>query len=131
MEKIFFWLASVVDKAGQLLNFNSTAGSIALGLGIVIVAVIMISFIWKTVKKTVGTAIALILVIAILSGCGILTLGQVRNVLETSGVILDEGWSSATEEQGSAFIYWIQKLMDNDSSDVGGFDFSHEGGFLD
>ena len=52
MNDILLKFAEIVDKAGSLLNLNSTSGSIAIGVGMVIVIVILISAIWK--EKTVS-----------------------------------------------------------------------------
>lgn len=131
MNDILLKFAEIVDKAGSLLNLNSTSGSIAIGVGMVIVIAILISAIWKFAKKVVGTGIAVVLTVALLIGGGVLTLGQVRNFMEASGIVVKEGWATATEDGGSAFIYWIQDLMDDGDSDVGGFDFTPNEGFFD
>ena len=70
--------------------------------------------IWKFAKKVVGTGVAVILSVALLIGGGVLTLGQVRNFMEASGIVVKEGWATATEDGGSAFIYWIQDLIDDE-----------------
>ena len=130
MNDILLKFAGLVDKAGSLLNLNSTSGSIAIGVGMVIIVAILISVIWKTAKKVVGTGVAIVLSVALLVGGGVLTLGQVRNFIEASGIVVQDGWASATEEGGSSFIYWIQDLIDNEDSDVGGFDFTPNEGFF-
>ena len=127
MDNIILTFAEFIDKVGQALNLNSTAGAIAMAIGIIAVSIALICFIWKVAKKTIGKTLAVILIIAILVGCGILTLGQVRNFLEASGAIVVDGWATATEEEGSSFIYWIQDLINDGDSDVGGFDFSQDG----
>lgn len=127
MDNIILTFAEFIDKVGQALNLNSTAGAIAMGIGIIAVTIAIICFIWKVAKKTIGKTLAVILIIALLIGCGILTLGQVRNFLEASGAIVSDGWATATEEEGSSFIYWIQDLINDEDSDVGGFDFSQDG----
>lgn len=122
--------AELVDKAGSILNLNSTSGSIALGVGMVIGLAILISAIWKFAKKVVGTGVAIALSVALLCAGGVLTLGQVRNFMEASGTVIEEGWASSTEEGGSAFIKWMQDLIDDEDSDVGGFDFTPSEGFF-
>jgi hypothetical protein len=127
MDNIILTFAEFIDKVGQALNLNSTAGAIALGIGIILIGIGLICFIWRVGKKVIGKTLSVILIIAILIGCGILTLGQVRNFLEASGSIVSEGWSTATEEEGSSFIYWIKDLINDEDSEVGGFDFSQDG----
>lgn len=124
MDKIILFFGKIVDKVGNLINLNSTAGSIAVGIGIIAIAIVLCSLVWKIAKKTVGKFVAVILIIAIILGSGLLTLGQVKNYLEASGAIVTEGWANASENGGSAFIYWLQSLMDDEDSDVGGFEFN-------
>lgn len=131
MNNIVMKFGEIVDKAGSLLNLNSTAGSIAIGVGIVIVFAILISAVWKLAKKVIGTGVAVALTVVLLVSGGVLTLGQVRNFMESSGMIVKEGWAGATEDGGSAFIYWLQDLIDDEDSDVGGFDFTPNEGFFD
>ena len=130
MNNILMKFAELVDKAGSLLNLNSTSGSIAIGVGMVIIVAILISAVWKFVKKVAGTGVAIALSVVLLVSGGVLTLGQVRNFMEASGIVVKEGWATATEDGGSAFIYWIQDLIDDEDSDVGGFDFTPNEGFF-
>jgi hypothetical protein len=130
MDGLLLKLAEIVDKAGSMLNLNSTSGSIALGVGMVIVLAVLISAIWKFAKKVVGTGVAIVLSVVLLVSGGFLTLGQVRNFLEASGTIVKDGWASTTEEGGSAFIDWMQDLINDEDSDVGGFDFTPNEGFF-
>jgi hypothetical protein len=99
-------------------------------VGVIIMA-ILISAVWKFVKKVAGTGVAIALSVVLLVSGGVLTLGQVRNFMEASGIVVKEGWATATEDGGSAFIYWIQDLIDDEDSDVGGFDFTPNEGFFD
>ena len=124
MKDLILKFAGLVDKIGSLLNLNSTAGSIALAMGFIILAIVLCSLVFKFVKKVAGKGLAIVLVIAILISCGLLTLGQVRNFIEASGIIAKEGWATATEDGGSWFIHWMESLMGNDSTDVGGFNFN-------
>ena len=48
MDSLLLKFAEIVDKAGSILNLNSTSGSIALGVGMVIVLAVLISAIWKS-----------------------------------------------------------------------------------
>ena len=130
MDSLLMKFAELVDKAGAMLNLNSTAGSIGVGIVMVIVVAILISAVWKFAKKVVGTGIAIVLSVVLLVSGGFLTLGQVRNFIESSGIVIEEGWAGATEDGGSAFIKWIQDLIDDKDSDVGGFDFTPNEGFF-
>lgn len=127
MDNIILTFAKFVDKVGQMLNLNSTAGAIALAIGFIVISILLICFVWKVAKKVIGKTLSIVLIIAILAACGILTLGQIRNFLEASGAIVADGWATATEEEGSTFIHWIESLITDGDSDVGGFDFSQDG----
>lgn len=127
MNDIIMKFAGLVDKVGEAINLHSTSGSIVIGLLIIFITAILIGFIWKMTKKAFNKGVAILLIIVILVCSGILTLGQFRNFLEASGNIVSEGWASSSEEGGSAFIYWMQDMINDEDSDVGGFDFSQDG----
>ena len=58
MKDLILKFAGLVDKIGSLLNLNSTAGSIALAMGFIILAIVLCSLVFKFVKKVVEDRIA-------------------------------------------------------------------------
>lgn len=120
MAELLKWFSDIANKITGWLNLGET-GTVAVGIGILVLGIVIASAIFRIVKKAVGKTIATIVLIAILIGSGFISTTQIASFAEKIGVITQSSVGEGLEINGQAFLDWIEnKTPDSDEDkDIG------------
>lgn len=117
MEKVTMFFGKLIETAGNIIKPESLAGSFFIIVIALVIAFSIIIPIWSKAKTGGKKLFATIISVIVFGIAGYLSAGQIGNIMELT--------------EGKGFIEILQDTMNDEDSDVGGFDFSHEGGFFD
>ena len=118
-------IANIFSNTISFISSKFSVGrdmSIAILIGAIILLFLVIGFIFKTLKKKIGTLLTIVLVVIILFGTGILSISQVKDFSDKIEQI-QSGETSITEESeglGDDVIDFFDKYAnDTDEENAG------------
>lgn len=116
MAELLKWFSDIADKITGWLNLGEN-GTVAVGIGILILGIVIASAVFRIVKKAVGKTIATIVLIAILITSGFISTTQIASFAEKIGVITQSSVGEGLEVNGQAFVDWIEGKKPDSSDD--------------
>lgn len=116
MAEILKWFSDISNKVSGWLNLGEM-GTVAVGIGILILGIVIASAVFKMLKKAVGKTIATVVLIAILIGSGFISITQIASFAEKIGVITQSSVGEGLEINGQAFVDWIENKTPNSDKD--------------
>lgn len=116
MDNLMLKLGELMEGAGKLIKIDSLAGSFCVIVIALVIAFSIIIPVWSKAKTGLKKLFALIVTIVVFGLAGYLSAGQIANIMELT--------------EGKGFIEILQDTMNDEDSDVGGFDFTPNEGFF-
>lgn len=116
MDSLTLTFGKLMESAGNLIKIDSLAGSFFVIVIALVIAFSIVIPVWSKAKTGLKKIFALIVTILVFGLAGYLTAGQIANIMELT--------------EGKGFIEILQDTMNDEDSDVGGFDFTPNEGFF-
>jgi hypothetical protein len=110
MEQILETIGGWISMLSEKIDFGQDA-SVATTLLFIFAGIGLATVVFKLIRKILGKAIAIVLVIAILISSGFLSMSQVKNFAQSAGLIYQQGLPEAVEKDGTWLIEFFENLI--------------------
>lgn len=109
-------MENIISQIDKLLRPESLAGSFVIIMLALIISFSIIIPVWSKAKTGLKKIVAVLVSVLVFGLAGYLTVNQIENIAELT--------------KGKGFIEILQDTMNDEDSDVGGFDFTPNEGFF-